>query len=924
LRTVTEEFDSLTFNNARLSKRVAVLQEALEDEKSKATTSSSWFGSGAKAELSRVQQQLQVLREELEVKIRENEELHIRIFETGQETGTIKEDLQERITLLKAEIKTKTEQLEDLTQSNKHTVSRLSSENSTLQTRTEELSDTLVRTKSLMQQREHTMTQVQQQLTAELESASTIISTKLPFNDSVNHGFNQLNLPTHDHSNVSKRNSISVSAITLFKKFIGFWKEWCDAEHEKMLFVNQSTNGDVQDAHRQINRKLGAHLAEFSVVLTSLISSYASFMATESLSIDGESSKREVQQHLQAFVSLHERTSLTMKSRLESESAHFKMFLNNESARSYNNALIDNWMQSQSQLESFSSYFSIFCGATGLIHDSSSPAISNALFSLRRAYDSIINLRNQLKERVGLMQQIFSLETAFDAFMPNDIKLLNNRRINALSNACAMFEKICELIHEYLESLASVSSQSMVRSALVSFPDGLVPLEPMASKSRRFLQSLNASHQFQKSISIPYSEQLKHVEQISELASILKSKEIDIIAMRQQLVQRASIADKTAQELRLTKETLLTRQTSLQEALTEVAELKNQLALHLANVAQFGSSPPSTIQGSDTHSPRSTLQSTTTEATINLTKIGALESDPIVMTSNPPPPSYNLTTNSSSDIIEPPTYANFLATHVEPTTETTLLHSNHSNASLGFDMTSIPATFQTGDDLLAEFRTVTPSMVETDAAEIISATSSTTTTASTSSTSHILTSMVSPGSFGTNKQPWNMIVVGDDSSMGSSTSLELGDPDKDREELMKRYYEQRVQQFQSKVDATDKKNVELYQQTMDLERRIKDAITQREGLKSELDAASKRYQAGNDELETTRANYDQQLKMLTEHMVGLSDKIGTYEDQLSILKNSTVRCGKCKAWNTIEWLMGEGKMGQRCSHGNHPSSFNYA
>jgi hypothetical protein len=37
-----------------------------------------------------------------------------------------------------------------------------------------------------------------------------------------------------------------------------------------------------------------------------------------------------------------------------------------------------------------------------------------------------------------------------------------------------------------------------------------------------------------------------------------------------------------------------------------------------------------------------------------------------------------------------------------------------------------------------------------------------------------------------------------------------------------------------------------------------------------------------------------------------------------------VRCGKCKTWNTIAWLITDGKNGQCCSKGNHPSSFNYA
>lgn len=80
----------------------------------------------------------------------------------------------------------------------------------------------------------------------------------------------------------------------------------------------------------------------------------------------------------------------------------------------------------------------------------------------------------------------------------------------------------------------------------------------------------------------------------------------------------------------------------------------------------------------------------------------------------------------------------------------------------------------------------------------------------------------------------------------------------------------------------------------------------------------------DEDIESTKINYEQQLAAMTEHMVKLSDLTSSYEAELETLKSFKVRCGKCKTWNSIAWLLNEGQNGQICSHGNHPSSFNFA
>jgi hypothetical protein len=71
LRAATEETDILGFNNQRLTKRVEMLQKAIEEEKSKAA-GGGWFGSGAKAELQKTRDAFVIIQEELDTKIKEN------------------------------------------------------------------------------------------------------------------------------------------------------------------------------------------------------------------------------------------------------------------------------------------------------------------------------------------------------------------------------------------------------------------------------------------------------------------------------------------------------------------------------------------------------------------------------------------------------------------------------------------------------------------------------------------------------------------------------------------------------------------------------------------------------------------------------------------------------------------------------------
>ena len=79
-----------------------------------------------------------------------------------------------------------------------------------------------------------------------------------------------------------------------------------------------------------------------------------------------------------------------------------------------------------------------------------------------------------------------------------------------------------------------------------------------------------------------------------------------------------------------------------------------------------------------------------------------------------------------------------------------------------------------------------------------------------------------------------------------------------------------------------------------------------------------------EDLESTRKNYENQMKLLTEHLVQLNEKLSKQQEQMDRLKGHKVQCGRCGVWNTVGWLVTEGANGRKCSRGNHASSYNFS
>eukprot|EP01121_Diplochlamys_sp_Union-15-3_P022524 TRINITY_DN961_c0_g2_i4.p1 TRINITY_DN961_c0_g2~~TRINITY_DN961_c0_g2_i4.p1 ORF type:complete len:127 (-),score=14.95 TRINITY_DN961_c0_g2_i4:35-415(-) len=115
----------------------------------------------------------------------------------------------------------------------------------------------------------------------------------------------------------------------------------------------------------------------------------------------------------------------------------------------------------------------------------------------------------------------------------------------------------------------------------------------------------------------------------------------------------------------------------------------------------------------------------------------------------------------------------------------------------------------------------------------------------------------------------------------------------------------------------DNKVMELYTKRKLLETKLNESQLEEEKLKLALEVSNKAVKDSKDEIVSIQKSYEQQHQVLTEHLIILNEKISKFEMELTNLKSHKVKCAKCSAWNTLEWITTEGRFGQKCCRGNH-------
>jgi protein phosphatase 1 regulatory subunit 21 len=874
LRASLEENDTLSFNNQRLTKRVEVLQASIEEEKTKAA-SGGWFGGAAKQELQKTKESMAILQEELDTKIKETEQLHIRMFEERRDHKQLVDTLADKLEKIKVQLSKKADEYEDLSSEHKHSVSKLTAEKSELISRVEDLSETLQRTKSLMQQREHSMTQLQQKLTSELESVQGLVAQKIPFDDSKVGRLNSYNVPTFDRPVQQKRDALVLNLTgPTCRKIAEIYREMLDAEREKALLQNANRTLELPEPIRHCNRKLIAALAESAQIASTAVDAL-------------QSNPVVLETILQKFGTSFTKLKSYRLLKLQLETQHQQKLADNKTIQE---TLQQNEERLHLTFSKLISYFSIYWRTvySSSSNDPQAPSKSNAVTILRKILTLITRLREVLRDRSSALSSRVSFESQLDPFLPPEIKLLNEKILVSLSSLLALLDKTSAVMDQWLGLLSAPPRYPVrgVRSSVGS-PSSLLPTS-QESRTQTYMKVLGAALEL-SARAIPYADQLAQADRLSQIKTELGDRDNRIRDLAAQISSLEFDKSKLANELSQMKDQLASKQGSLTELLGELADTRQKLSqtstLHQRQVTRVR----------DLERERDSL---------------LLRAAQTIETSIPPTEHHTAPTHSQTPAASGPSLLSFdepaaqtvsAAPPVEQSDDLLSWGSPTANPDAAASTSPVDGTVDLlGGDVLSG------SLLD-DRKDF--------------STPSIQTAPEPPTS-NIGDQKWRMVVMDEAGKQTSSLGFSL--EDKEREQQVKRFYEEKYVNMRAIVEATDRKSLDLLERTRGLESRLADAVRERDSLQAKMTEITTTLGRSKEELDTTRENYESQLKLMTEHLVSLNEKIGGYEEQLSTLHNCKVRCGKCSTWNTVHWLITEGKMGQRCSKGNHPSSFNYA
>ena len=178
LRSSVEENDMLTFNNQRLTRRVEQLVKCVQEEKKNAGGGWGSFFSGSKAEIARLNADLEVMKEQLGHKLEENEGLVSQMCQLRSENEQTVAMLDRKLSEFKKTVKDKEDQIDSTTSFNEHTVAELNDQKTLLNQRLGMLDRELEQTRTLMQEREQTMTTINRQLSTDLERTQQLFDHK--------------------------------------------------------------------------------------------------------------------------------------------------------------------------------------------------------------------------------------------------------------------------------------------------------------------------------------------------------------------------------------------------------------------------------------------------------------------------------------------------------------------------------------------------------------------------------------------------------------------------------------------------------------------------------------------------------------------------------------------------------------------------
>jgi len=144
---------------------------------------------------------------------------------------------------------------------------------------------------------------------------------------------------------------------------------------------------------------------------------------------------------------------------------------------------------------------------------------------------------------------------------------------------------------------------------------------------------------------------------------------------------------------------------------------------------------------------------------------------------------------------------------------------------------------------------------------------------------------------------------------GAAEAAGVGELQTAWELAVRRVYEQHTRLLQAQIQAAEAKALELNLAVRDSLDRLRREEEAKQSLRDEAAGVKAKLRGVQDDMESTRKNYDNQLAMLTEHICTLSAKLSDKDSNLAGFHSQKVLCGRCGMWNNMGKLLAKESTG---------------
>lgn len=464
LRVSVEENDMLTFNNQRLTKRVEQLMLQLQEQKQASGSGWGGFFSGSKTEIARLSDDLEVLKEQLQQKLEENEKLVSQMFQLRDEHEQTISVLDQKLVQQKKVSNEKEDSLTQNAQTHSALISELNDEKGAITTKVSSLEKEIENARTSMLEREQTMTTINRQLSTDLERTQRLFDHKVAFDDTRVTAYNNLNCPGFDRIQMVRKIEICESFLTLLDAFNKAYSLHDTAMRDRLTLMGRNITADskLQRVNGKMIELLPEHVKHLESLREACSQALLSMKATLDIKVQQQLSDvvqhraaTTVGKHFKRLVAYHmkvlpyELLSLMEEARKDNSLPVLQ-------ARNY--VLIATRKRFVAALEKLAVYVHLALSTDN--HTRAQEA--NAVAILNNANTNVAAVYQAYQAYTSHLVSKLSQEHR-GAFVSGELKAVNEKMLNTLSNLTAVTGKMVELMNDYTNSNSSAGVPCTVR-----------------------------------------------------------------------------------------------------------------------------------------------------------------------------------------------------------------------------------------------------------------------------------------------------------------------------------------------------------------------------------------------------------------------------------------------------------------------------